>query len=99
MGNWGKMHRAIRGADDYSARKFREKQRKKHLKRLKNMKCSIDNKPPKKHRHLRQNLKKKQLMEERFARIEHENQLLLQKMSSIMRQNTLDNRNKSLQYA
>lgn len=63
------------------------------------MKPSIDNKAPKRRPHLRQNLKKKQMMEERFATIERENQLLLEKMSSIMNKNCLDNKNSSLKYA
>ena len=49
------------------------------------MKCSIDNAPPKRHSHLHKNLKKEQLMEERFAEIERDNRLLLEKMSYIMR--------------
>lgn len=69
------------------------------MKRLNNVKSSIDNKPPKQHLHLKKNLKKKQLMEERFAKIERENQLLLEKMSHIMSSSSLDNKNKSLQYA
>ena len=38
-------------------------------------------------------------MEERFATIERENQLLLEKMSAIMNKNCLDNKNNSLKYA
>ena len=56
-----------------------------HRRKLAEMKCQIDNKPPKRHPHLRKNLKKEQLMEERFAEIERDNRLLLEKMSYIMR--------------
>ena len=56
-----------------------------HRRKLAEMKCSIDNKAPKRHPHLRKNLKKEQLMEERFAEIERDNRLLLEKMSYIMR--------------
>lgn len=80
-------------------RKLREHKRKLHLKRLRNVKSSIDNRPPKKVTHLKKNLKKKQLMEERFARIERENQLLLEKMSHIMNHSSLDNKNTSLKFA
>lgn len=93
------MYRAIRVGDKASERKRRNYQRKLHLKRLANVKPSIDNKPPKKHKHLKKNLKKKQQMEERFARIERENQLLLEKMSYIMNTSSLDNKNSSLKYA
>ena len=93
------MHRAIKAADKLSDRKYRAYCRRLHLKRLKNVKPSIDNRPPKRCPHLRQNLKKKQLMEERFATIERENQLLLEKMSAIMNKNCLDNKNHSLKYA
>ena len=34
----------------------------KHRQKLKEMKCSIDNAPPKRHSHLHKNLKKEQLM-------------------------------------
>merc|ERR1711988_1532257 len=57
-----------------------------------------DNQAPKRHPHLRKNLKKEQLMEERFAEIERDNRLLLEKMSFIMRHNSLDNEN-PMQYA
>mmetsp|Transcript_11971 Transcript_11971/g.21212 ORF Transcript_11971/g.21212 Transcript_11971/m.21212 type:complete len:174 (+) Transcript_11971:117-638(+) len=70
----------------------------KHKQKLREMKCSIDNAPPKRHSHLHKNLKKEQLMEERFAEIERDNRLLLEKMSYIMRHNSLDNVNTSTQY-
>lgn len=49
------------------------------------MKCSIDNKCPRAASHLKTKAKKNALMEERFAQIETENRLLLEKMSHIMR--------------
>jgi hypothetical protein len=96
------MNPAMRmtGVGDRAAqRNQRQYTRKLHLQRLQSVKSSIDTRPPKQHLHLQKNLKKKQLVEEKFARIEHENQLLLQKMSSIMNSSTLDNKNQSLQYA
>lgn len=53
---------------------------------------------PKAHPHLRRNLKKEQILEERFSEIERDNRLLLAKMSYIMRHSTLDNTNTSSQY-
>lgn len=49
------------------------------------MKCSIDNKCPRAASHLKTKAKKNALMEDRFAQIENENRLLLEKMSHIMR--------------
>jgi E3 ubiquitin-protein ligase TRIP12 len=69
-----------------------------HRERLRNMKPAIDNKPPKRHNHLRKNMKREQMMEERFAQIERENRLLLEKMSYIMQRNTLDNKSSALKY-
>ena len=41
---------------------------------------------------MRNNRKKAQLREERFAKIERENRILLEKMSHIMQHNALDNK-------
>jgi len=71
----------------------------KHRKKLADMKCRVDNKPPDKPAHLRRNLKKEQLMEDRFATIERDNRILLEKMSYIMRRNQFDNTNESTAYA
>ncbi len=49
------------------------------------MKCSIDNKCPRAASHLKTKAKKNALMEDRFAQIETENRILLEKMSNIMR--------------
>jgi len=63
------------------------------------MKCSIDNKMPATASHFKTNAKKNAIMEERFATIERENRMLLEKMSYIMRfKGGIDNRNDSLQY-
>lgn len=61
-----------------------KKKQEAHRKRLASMKPSLDTKPPPEHKHLYRNAKKEQLMEDRYARIEHENRLLLTKMSDIM---------------
>jgi len=78
--------------------RFVQKCQETHKKKLHEMKCSIDNHEPKRHPHLRKNLKKEQLMEERYAEIERDNRLLLEKMSYIMRHSSLDNDNQ-MQYA
>ena len=57
------------------------------------MKPSVDNKPPPDFSHLRSNLKKQQVEEERFTEIERNNRILLSRMSSIMRKGAaIDNK-------
>merc|ERR1719163_1772980 len=70
-----------------------------HAYKLNNIRSSVDTKPPKQHKHLKNNRKKEQMMEERFAKIERENRILLEKMSTIMRNNTLDNVNQSSKFS
>ena len=49
--------------------------------------------------HLKHRLKKEQLLEERYQQIEHDNQILLEKMSAIIRtKGGIDNVNTSMQY-
>jgi len=55
-----------------------------HHRRLQEMRSTIDNKPPQRHIHLEQKLKKQQMEEERYSQIERDNYLLLDKMSYIM---------------
>lgn len=64
-----------------------------HHKRLAKTKSSIDTSAPPVYAHLINRSKKEQMLEERYTRIEHENRLLLKKMSRIMRQSSLDNLN------
>ena len=71
-----------------------ERNQKIHARRLKNMKSTnktnsrklMDNRPPKQFKHLKVNLKKRQLEEERYFQIERDNKLLMQKMFAIMKQ-------------
>lgn len=64
------------------------------------MKCSIDNKCPRAASHLKTKAKKNALMEDRFAQIENENRLLLEKMSHIMRfKGGIDCTNDSVKYS
>jgi len=62
-----------------------------HAEKLNSIKSSIDTTAPARRNHLRKNMKKEQMMEERFAKIERENRILLEKMAHIMQTNTLDN--------
>ncbi|CAM9739163.1 unnamed protein product [Phaeothamnion confervicola] len=74
-----------------------------HRSKLASMKPTVDNTTPASMRnsHLKQNAKKQQLMEDRYAQIERDNRILLEKMSSIMRDNAggVDNRNDTAKYA
>lgn len=91
---------AMPKANKITAKKYEDYCKKLHRNRLNKIKSSIDNKAPKRHNHLRQNLKREQLMEERYAKIERENRILLDKMSSIMQGNHgIDNVNDSIQFA
>lgn len=67
-----------------AARKYDEYCQRLHKKRIRSMKACIDNKAPKRPTHMKKNLKREQMMEERYATIERENRLLLEKMSAIM---------------
>ena len=60
-----------------------------HSFQLRDMKCSIDNKPPRSATHLKTKAKKNALMEDRIDQIETENRILLQKMTHIMRVSSL----------
>jgi len=71
----------------------------KHRNKLATIKPSIDNKAPQRFAHLQKNQKKEQMMEERYAEIERDNRLLLEKMSHIMRHNSMDVSNDSMQYS
>lgn len=67
-----------------------------HKQRLKNSTTLVDTKAPPVYAHLIHRSKKEQMLEERYTRIEHENRLLLKKMSKIMRTNSLDNLQKPM---
>ena len=63
---------------------------------LRDMKCSIDNKAPRRSTHLRTKAKKNALMEDRITQIETENRILLEKMTHIMHsKGGIDNKNDS----
>mmetsp|Transcript_22183 Transcript_22183/g.33071 ORF Transcript_22183/g.33071 Transcript_22183/m.33071 type:complete len:95 (-) Transcript_22183:45-329(-) len=61
-----------------------------HRQKLRDMKSSVDNKSPRQATHLKTKAKTHALMEDRFAQIETENRILLEKMSHIMRVSEID---------
>lgn len=72
-----------------------------HRLRLAKMKPTIDCHAPSSMRKVtaKTNAKKQQIMEDRYAQIERDNRLLLEKMSHIMRKGGVDNYNSSSKYA
>eukprot|EP00929_Paragymnodinium_shiwhaense_P113284 TRINITY_DN81550_c0_g1_i1.p1 TRINITY_DN81550_c0_g1~~TRINITY_DN81550_c0_g1_i1.p1 ORF type:complete len:288 (-),score=57.49 TRINITY_DN81550_c0_g1_i1:98-961(-) len=68
-----------------------------HRKRINQMRPQIDTTQPQVCHldHLRNNLKREQLLEERYYEIDRENRILLQKMSDIMRNQNIPDRGKS----
>jgi len=71
----------------------------KHKAHLATIKPSIDNRAPQRFAHLQKNMKKEQMMEERYAEIERDNRYLLEKMSHIMRHSGNEHQNESMQYS
>ncbi|TMW68359.1 hypothetical protein Poli38472_005827 [Pythium oligandrum] len=91
--------KAIPTLNKHTDSKYYQKCQEIHRLKLNTIKSSIDNSEPHRPLHLRKNLKKEQMKEERYAEIERENRILLEKMSHIMQNETLDNKNQSITYS
>ena len=63
--------KAMPRANKLTYNRMVEADQKRHRDRLKSVKPSIDMGAPKKHNHLRKNMKREQMMEERFAQIDY----------------------------
>jgi len=87
------MYRAIPVGNKLCAERNRQRNQEMHRQRLKAMRPQVDTSEPGVVHldHLRNNLKREQLLEERYFEIDRENKILLQKMSDIMRQTTYKN--------
>lgn len=87
------MHRAIPVGNKLCAERNRQRQQELHRQRLKAMKPQVDTSEPGVVHlaHLQNNLKREQLLEERYFEIDRENKILLQKMSDIMKHNSYTN--------
>eukprot|EP00931_Biecheleriopsis_adriatica_P023966 TRINITY_DN15029_c0_g1_i1.p1 TRINITY_DN15029_c0_g1~~TRINITY_DN15029_c0_g1_i1.p1 ORF type:complete len:311 (+),score=55.64 TRINITY_DN15029_c0_g1_i1:117-1049(+) len=72
------------------ARRVREKEQEMHRDRIKNMKSQVDTRVPTvaMFDHIKVNLKKEQMMEDRYSEIDRDNRILLKKMTEIMKQQT-----------
>lgn len=81
------MYRAIPVANKACAERVRQRNHEMHRQRMRQMRPQVDTSEPHtiKMDHLRNNLKREQLLEERYHEIDRENRILLQKMSDIMR--------------
>eukprot|EP01083_Nonionella_stella_P115141 341026_1 len=62
---------------------WKNRDRQIHLDKLSRIRACIDNTPPREFSHLKNNTKRRFVQEERFRKIERENQLLLKKMIAI----------------
>mmetsp|Transcript_14286 Transcript_14286/g.45795 ORF Transcript_14286/g.45795 Transcript_14286/m.45795 type:complete len:190 (-) Transcript_14286:147-716(-) len=78
-------YKAMPSSNPLITEKMQQRKVAKHKEKLKKVTCSVDNKPPKNFRAMpRRNPKKEQMQEERFAAIERDNRLLIEKMARIM---------------
>lgn len=78
------MFKGLPAGNKLLAKKWREKERKIHMQRLKSVKPTLDLQRPKTFKHLKSRAKKEQMLEDRYTEIERENRILLEKMTSIM---------------
>ncbi|KAI9332674.1 hypothetical protein BDR26DRAFT_1010485 [Obelidium mucronatum] len=81
--NWKHYHTLYPVANKLLAKKWDDISREKHLKKLANIKKSVDDRPPPKYIHLRTNLKRAQMEQERQILIRRNNKILIEKMSDI----------------
>jgi len=81
------MYRTIPIGNKLCAKRNEQRHNERHRRMIREMKPSIDTREPSTMRleHLRTNLKREQLLEDRYTEIDRENRILLQKMSDIMR--------------
>lgn len=84
------MYRAIPVGNKLCAKRNMERHQNLHRSRIKNIQASTDTSAPKTMHleHIRNNLKREQMLEERYSQIDRENMNLLQKMSDIMKHPT-----------
>lgn len=81
------MYRSIPIGNKLCHKRNEERRYEQHREKLRTMTSTIDTTEPKALRfdHIRNNLKREQMLEERYGEIDRENRILLQKMSDIMR--------------
>jgi len=81
------MHRSIPTGNKICAKRSEQRRHELHRDKIKSMRPTVDTTAPtsRQYDHVRVNLKREQLLEERYSEIDRENRILLQKMSDIMR--------------
>eukprot|EP00933_Yihiella_yeosuensis_P046479 TRINITY_DN42005_c0_g1_i1.p1 TRINITY_DN42005_c0_g1~~TRINITY_DN42005_c0_g1_i1.p1 ORF type:complete len:317 (+),score=68.44 TRINITY_DN42005_c0_g1_i1:100-1050(+) len=84
------MHKGL-VASKACANRVRQRDHDLHKQRLRNMKPQIDTKKPETMHldHLRNNLKREQMIEERYHEIDRDNRILLHKMSDLMKNKSM----------
>ncbi len=78
------MYRGLPSGNKLLTKKWREKERKIHMEKLRKVKPTLNVKKPKAFKHPKSRAKKEQMLEDRYTEIERENRILLEKMTSIM---------------
>jgi E3 ubiquitin-protein ligase TRIP12 len=81
------MYKAVAVGNRLCAKREEERRQEIHDRKLKEVKCTVDFSEPRSmnYEHLRLNLKREQMLEERYEEIDRHNRILLQKMAGIMR--------------
>mmetsp|Transcript_81321 Transcript_81321/g.143483 ORF Transcript_81321/g.143483 Transcript_81321/m.143483 type:complete len:304 (-) Transcript_81321:165-1076(-) len=82
------MDKAIPCGSKICSKRVQQKEQEMHRERIRNMKSQIDTRPPMVAmlEHVKVNLKKEQMMEDRYTEIDRDNRILLKKMTEIMKQ-------------
>jgi len=82
------MDRAIPVGNKICSRRVQQREQDMHRERIRNMKSTVDTRTPTVAtlEHVKVNLKKEQMMEDRYTEIDRDNRILLKKMTDIMKQ-------------
>lgn len=82
------MDRAIPVGNKICSRRVQQREQDMHRERIRNMKSTVDTRTPTVAtlEHVKVNLKKEQMMEDRYTEIDRDNRILLKKMTHIMKQ-------------
>ncbi|KAI8621661.1 KIAA1430-like protein-domain-containing protein [Chytriomyces sp. MP71] len=84
--DWKRYYTLFPVANKLLAKKWDDISREKHLAKLAQVKKSVDDRPPRQYVHLKVNLKRAQMEQERQAQIRRNNRILVSKMKDITEQ-------------
>eukprot|EP00933_Yihiella_yeosuensis_P053173 TRINITY_DN51358_c0_g1_i1.p1 TRINITY_DN51358_c0_g1~~TRINITY_DN51358_c0_g1_i1.p1 ORF type:complete len:306 (-),score=53.17 TRINITY_DN51358_c0_g1_i1:155-1072(-) len=81
------MDKAIPSGSKICTSRIQQREHDRHKDRIRNIKSQVDTRPPMvcNLAHIRTNLKKEQMMEDRYSEIDRDNRILLKKMTGIMK--------------